>query len=427
MSNHNPTMRPSKSVIVCGGGIVGLSCAYSLAREGFLVTLVERNGADRDHCALGSAGYISPSHLIPLASPGMVWQGLKWMTNSRSPFYVKPRLDGDFLRWSWLFWRASNASRVRRAAPILRDLCLGSRRLYEELDDVTGSAFELKKEGLLDLCKTQKALDDKAHGLARIANEFGVEARVLDARQTAALEPGTRIDVMGSVYFPIDAHLTPWRFAKALTELLVKMGVQFRWNTSVVGWRVFGGRITAVQTTAGDLLADEFVLTGGSWSPSMLSDLRIRLPMQAGKGYNLTLPKPRFKLTKSLIFAERRIAITPMGDTLRFGGTMELSGINSIVRPERVRQIIDSVPHYFPEFGPQDFAGIEPWHGLRPVSPDGLPYIGRFNSYDNLTAACGHAMLGLTMAPITGQLVSEILSNRKPSIALALLDPNRYA
>jgi D-amino-acid dehydrogenase len=158
----------------------------------------------------------------------------------------------------------------------------------------------------------------------------------------------------------------------------------------------------------------------------MLAGLGLRLPMQAGKGYSLTLPRPRFRLTRSLILTERRIAVTPMGDTLRFGGTMELSGINHDVRPERVRQIIASVPRYFPEFTEADFAGIEPWHGLRPVSPDGLPYIGRFRRYGNLTAACGHAMLGLTMAPITGLLVAEVLAGRKPSVALGMLDPNRY-
>jgi len=420
-------MQHSKSVVICGGGIVGLCCAYYLAREGCRVTLVERGGADRDHCALGSAGFISPSHVIPLSAPGMVWKGLKWMLNPRSPFYIKPRLDSDLMRWGWLFWRASTPRQVSRAAPLLRDLCLASRGLYEELDDITGDTIEFRKEGLLNLCKTQQGLDHEAHGLARLAGKLGIEAQVLDARQTAALEPGTKLNIVGSVYFPGDAHLTPWRFAQALTALLAEMGVRFQWSTSVYGWRTEAGRIAAVQTTSGDLLADEFVLTGGSWSPSMLVGLGIRLPMQAGKGYSLTLPKPRFKLTRSLICTERRIAVTPMGETLRFGGTMELSGLNREMRPERVQQIIESVPRYFPEFGPQDFAGLKPWHGLRPVSPDGLPYIGRFNRYANLTAACGHAMLGLTMAPISGLLVAEILAGRKPSVAMNLLDPNRYA
>jgi D-amino-acid dehydrogenase len=417
----------AKSVIVCGGGIVGLSCAYYLARDGWNVTVVERNAEGADSCAQGSAGYISPSHVIPLAAPGMVWKGLKWMLSSRSPFYIKPRLSTDLMRWGWLFARACTPEHTVRAAPVLRDLSVGGRKLFVELADLTGNSFELKQEGLLNLCKTQAGLDHEAHGLAQLANELGVEAQVLDAKQTAALEPGARMDVAGSVYFPIDAHLSPRKFIPALIGLLKQLGVTFRWTTSVNGWRTEGGRIAAVHTTAGELTADEFVLAAGSWSPDMVKGLEIRLPLQAGKGYSLTLAKPRFQLTKSLILTERRVAATPMGDTLRFGGTMEISGLNDRIRSERVQQIIDAVPHYFPDFTAADFAGIKPWFGLRPVTPDGLPYIGRFGRHPNLTAACGHAMLGVTMAPSTGLLVAEVLGQRKPSLSLEMLSPDRYA
>ncbi len=420
-------MRNSKSVIICGGGVIGLSCAYYLAREGWRVTVIERNAEGTDSCAHGSAGYISPSHVVPLAQPGMIWKGLKWMTSSRSPFYIKPRFDGDLMRWGWLFARACTAEHTRRAAPVLRDLCLGGRALFVELADITGNSFELKTEGLLNLCQTQEGLDHETHGLAAIANELGVEARVLNAAQTAALEPGVKMNIVGSVYFPIDAHLSPRLFIPALTALLKEMGVRFQWNTSVYGWRAEGGRVSGVSTTAGDLLADEFVLAGGSWSPSMVEGLGLRLPMQPGKGYSLTLDQPRFQLTKSLILTERRVAVTPMGDKLRFGGTMEISGHSDTVRPERVGQIIAGARAFFPEVADADFAGVKPWFGYRPVSPDGLPYIGRLGRYANLSTASGHAMLGLTMAPISGLLIAEVLSGRKPSVDLRLLNPNRFA
>ena len=420
-------MNEQRSVIICGGGIVGLCSAYYLARVGFRVTVLERKAEGADSCAHGSAGYLSPSHVIPLSSPGMVWKGFKWMFSSRSPFYIQPRLDGELFRWGWLFAQHCNQAHVRRSAPVLRDLCLVGRKLFVELADITGDTFELKTEGLMNLCKTQEALDHETRGLAALANELGVESRVLNSQQTAALEPGTKIDVAGSVYFPIDAHLSPRKFMPVLTGLLKEMGVKFHWNTSVYGWRAEGGRIAAVHSTAGDIAADEFVLTGGSWSPAMVEDLRIRLPMQAGKGYSLTIEQPRFQLTKSLLLKERRVAVTPMGNQLRFGGTMEISGINDQIRPERVQQIIDAVPQYLPEFNAQDFANITPWSGLRPVSPDGLPYIGRFRGHRNLTAACGHAMLGISMAPSTGLLVTEILLNRKPTVDLTLLSPDRFA
>jgi D-amino-acid dehydrogenase len=420
--------RKAKSVIICGGGIVGLCSAYYLRRAGLEVTLVERHGErGHDHCALGSAGYISPSHVIPLAQPGMVWKGLKWMLNSRSPFYIEPRLDTELLRWSWLFWRACNERQVARAAPILRDLCLQSRALYEELDEITGCRSELQKVGLLNLCRTQEGLAREASGLARVANELGVEARVLDATQTAALGLGVKLDIAGSVYFPIDAHLTPALFCSALTGLLMEMGVRFRWNTSLFGWNTAGGRLSAAQTTAGDLVADEFVLTGGSWSAAMLHGLGLRLPLQAGKGYSLTLPKPRFRITKPFILTERKVAVTPMGDTLRFGGTMEIAGHNDRLRTERIEQIKAGVMAYLPEFTAADFAGIKPWFGYRPVSPDGMPYIGRSGRFGNLMVACGHAMLGVTLAPVTGRLVGDVLLGRKPTVDLTLLNPNRYA
>ena len=420
-------MRQSRSVIICGGGVLGLSCAYYLAREGWRVTVVERNAEGADSCAHGSAGYISPSHVIPLAAPGMVWKGLKWMLSSRSPFYIKPRLDSDLMRWGWLFARACTESHTRRAAPVLRDLCLGGRKLFVELADITGNSFELKTEGLLNLCQTQECLDHETHGLAAIARELGIEAQVLDAAQTAALEPGTKLAVVGSVYFPIDAHITPRRLMPALTALLKEMGVKFSWNSSIYGWRTGGGRITGISTTAGDLFADEYVLTGGSWSPSMISGLGLRLPMQAGKGYSLTIDKPRFQLTKSLILTERRVAVTPMGESLRFGGTMEISGHSDNVRPERVEQIKAAAQAFLPEMTAADFAGIKPWFGYRPVTPDGLPYIGRLGRYTNLATASGHAMLGLTMAPISGLLIAEILTGRKPSVDLIMLNPNRYS
>lgn len=421
-------MRAPRTALVCGGGIVGLCTAYYLAREGMTVTVVDRRpGLDGDHCALGSAGYVSPSHVVPLAAPGMVWKGMKWMTNSRSPFYIRPRLDSELMRWGWHFWRACSRRHVARAAPILRDLCLKSRALFEELNDLTGDRSEFRQDGLLNICRTQEALDDEATGLARIANELGVEARVLDAGQTAALGLGVRLDIAGSVYFPIDAHLTPAKFCTALGELLVEMGVKFRWNTTIFGWRTLGQGVAAAQTTGGDLLADEFVLTGGSWSSGMGAGLGLRLPLQAGKGYSLTLTNPRCRITKPFILKERRVAVTPMGNSLRFGGTMEIAGHDDRVRRERVDQIIAGVQAYLPEFGPEDFAGVAPWFGYRPVSPDGLPYIGRGGGWRNLTVACGHAMLGVTLAPITGQLVAEVIGGREPAVDLTLLNPGRYA
>jgi len=386
--------------------------------------VIDRDRADDEGCSYGNAGMIVPSHFVPLAAPGMVALGLKWMWNPASPFYIQPRLDWDLLNWAFKFWRAATPERAARAAPLLRDLHLASRACFEELAEL--SDFGFVKKGLLMLCKMQHTLDEEAKTAER-AKQLGVPAEVLDAKQTAALDPNVRMDVAGSVYFPKDCHLSPNRFMIALKRQLDQAGANFSWETEVTGWRVGGSRVEAVQTAKGEFSADEFVVCGGSWSPVVARDLRLNLPMQAGKGYSLTLPKPRQLPQICAIFTEARVAATPMGNTLRFGGTMEIAGLNEDINPVRVQGIIRSVPKYYPDFTSRDFEGIQPWRGLRPCSPDGLPYVGRTARYANLCLATGHAMMGLSLGPITGKLVADILSDKSPSIPIGLLDPDRFA
>ena len=233
--------------------------------------------------------------------------------------------------------------------------------------------------------------------------------------------------VAGGVYFPKDCQLTPDRYLAALQNQCVQLGVEFGWQTEVTGWRVQGSRIHAVLTSRGERAADEIVLCGGSWSPGVARELGLKIPIQAGKGYSLTLAQPRQLPQICAIFTEARVAVTPMGGRLRVGGTMEIAGLNEDINLARVQGIIKSVPNYYPEFRVEDFAQIQPWCGLRPCSPDGLPYLGRTAKYSNLTLATGHAMMGLSLGPISGKLVGEILAGEKPSFDLSLLSPDRYA
>ena len=414
----------SKHILIIGGGIIGLCAAHYVAKRGHRVTIIERNSSERDGCSYGNAGMVVPSHIVPLAAPGVVALALKWMWNPGSPLYIRPRLDWELLSWGWKFLRASTRAHVRRAAPLIRNLSFASRACFEELAESLD--FGLVKKGLLMLCKTQHALDDEAKAAA-FANELGVPAEVLDAKAVAALEPGVCMDVAGGVHFPKDCHLDPGRLMAALQRSLEAVGVEFRFDCEVNGWRVNGRRIEAVRTNAGDFFADEFVLCGGAWAPSIVSDLRVRVPMQAGMGYSLTLDHPRQSPQICAILTEARIAVTPMGAPLRFGGTMEIAGMDERINERRVRGIINAVPRYFPEFSPEDFAEVRPWSGLRPCSPDGLPYVGRFGAYDNLSTATGHAMMGLSLGPITGRLVAELLDGERQSHDLTLLSPDRFA
>ncbi len=420
-------MLMSKSVLIIGAGAIGLASALQCARRGHRVTVLERNDARRDGCSFGNAGMIVPSHFVPLAAPGMVKLGLKWMWNPASPFYIQPRLDAGLLDWGLKFWRASNPEQVRRSAPLLRDLNLASRALFEEFAGAGGiGEFGLVTRGLLMLCKTQQTLDAEAEFAAQ-ARQLGIPAEVLGPPQTAQVDPDIKMDVAGAVYFPKDCHFTPDRYMAALQQQCEPSGVRFAWNTEVTGWETSGKCLKAARTNTVPFEFDEVVLCGGSWSPAIVRELGLKIPIQAGKGYSLTLAQPRALPRLCSIFTEARVAVTPMGSALRIGGTMELAGLNEEINPLRVRGIIQAVPDYFPQFAPEDFAGVVPWRGLRPCSPDGLPYLGRTAKFTNLIVATGHAMMGMSLSAITGKLVAEIVGGEKPSLDLALLSPDRFA
>ena len=411
----------SKQVTILGAGVIGLSTALYCARRGMRVTIIDQKPRQRDGCSFGNAGMIVPSHFIPLAAPGMVKLGLKWMWNPESPFYIKPRLNLDLMTWGLEFWKAATKARVDAAAPILRDLSLLSRQCYEEI----GLDFGLVKRGLLMLCKKQQTLDEEAH-MAAMANRLGIAAEVLDAKATAALDPAVTLDVCGSVFFPKDCHLAPGRFIAAVEAELLKLGVEMLWETEVRGFEVEGGALKAVRTSKGQVEGHEVVLCSGVWSAEMAKELDLKLPMQAGKGYSLTLTNPKQLPELCSICTEARLAVTPMDGTLRVGGTMEMAGTDESITPRRVRGITRAFPDFFPAFNESDFADVKPWSGLRPVSPDGMPYIGRTQRWKNLTIATGHAMMGLSLAPATGKIVADVLSGEKSPLALDLMSPDRF-
>jgi D-amino-acid dehydrogenase len=414
-----------KTVLVIGGGAIGLCVACHAAERGHLVTLIDRDAPDADRCSMGNAGLVVPSHFIPLAAPGMVRTALKMMRDPRSPFYIKPRLSLDLLTWGWNFWRAANAQQVRHAAPILRDLHLASLTEYEKLAVSRPNSFGLSQHGLLMLCKSEQALHEEAQ-VASLANELGLPAQVLDKAETAAKEPGIEMDIAGAVFFPKDSHLTPQDLIQFLRTRAKELGVNLKWGAQFQSWRIDRRRVTAAITSTRTFEADEFVLCGGAWSTSIARAAGLHIPMQPGKGYSLTLPSPPQLPKLPAILTEARVAITPMGSSLRFAGTMEIAGMDTRINPARAEGIIRSVSRYYPRFAASDFENIAPWAGLRPCPPDGMPYLGRTRLCDNLTIATGHGMMGISLAPVTGRIVSQLLSDEKPDIDLSLLHPDRF-
>lgn len=419
-------MKGEKNVVIVGGGVIGFCTAYYAALRGHSVTVLERNSPEHEGCSFGNAGMIVPSHVVPLAAPGMIGLGIRWMLDPEGPFRIKPRFDRDLVEWGWKFHRASTEEHVLKSAPLLRDLHLASRALFEDLAAGCDNEFGLVEKGLLMLCSSDHGLDEEIRGAER-ARALGIPAKILTPRELAELEPGITIRAAGGVLYPKDAHLSPAAFMSSMRRRVREMGVEVRWGSELTGWNRRPGRIVAAKTRDGEIAGDEFVLCGGSWSPGIVRELGLHLPMQAGKGYSLTLSAPKQKPDRGLILIEARVAVTPMGDALRVGGTMEIAGLDETIEPARIRGILKSVPRYLPELSADRFSSLKPWCGLRPCSPDGLPYVGRFARYENLIAATGHAMMGLSLGPVTGSLVAQTISGEACSIPLDRISPDRYA
>jgi D-amino-acid dehydrogenase len=410
----------SERVVIVGGGVIGLCSAYYALKRGFSVTVVERGG---DNCSLGNAGMIVPSHFIPLAAPGMIAKGLRMMLSPESPFFIRPRLDLGLMRWGWLFYRNSTERHVAASRGLLRDLNLESRRLFGELTEAED--FGLVQRGLLMLCKTNKGLAEEAE-VAAAAHEIGLKADLLDAKATAKLDPDITMDVAGAVHFPQDCHLSPARFVSSIRKRILELGGVIESSVNIDRIESGNGRVTAVSGNGKRFEGGKFVIAGGSWSAELLETIGLKLPLQAGKGYSLTLPSPPELPQLCSIFAEAKVAITPMGHSLRFGGTMEVGGLDLTVNPARVHGIVKSVQSYFPKFSESDFSNIKPWAGLRPVSPDGIPYLGKVTGLPNLIAATGHAMMGLSLAPVSGRLVADLLAGDTPFRPIDAMSPGRF-
>jgi D-amino-acid dehydrogenase len=413
----------SKAIII-GGGVIGLFSAYYLRKSGWEVEVLDK-GDLSDNCSYGNAGYISPSHFVPLASPGMVGQGIRWMFNNKSPFYVKPALNRDLLDWGLKFARNCTQKHVDRSAGGLRDIMVLSHQLYHQFEKESGIDFCLEDKGIFVLFKTQK-LADHERRLVEKATNLGLDAQYLSANETWSMEPGLEMDILGSVLYRCDSHIYPNMLMKGLIKHLEQMGVKLRRNQEVTAINRENGRISSLIAGGKEYNGDAFLIAGGSWSPAIAKLAGIKIPLMPGKGYSFMVHHPAKKMTIPAILGEARVAITPMNGSIRFGGTMEVRKINKEVSMNRVEGIVEAVPKYYPDFklpmpDPKDI-----WFGFRPVSPDGLPYIGMSNKFKNLGIATGHAMVGLTMGTATGKLMAEAFNGDKPSMDIGIFGVDRY-
>ncbi|MFS4492034.1 NAD(P)/FAD-dependent oxidoreductase [Maribacter sp. 2308TA10-17] len=413
----------SKNIVIIGGGIVGLSSAYFLQKEGHQVTVIDKSDISSG-ASFVNAGYLTPSHIIPMASPGKITQGIKWMFNSSSPFYMKPRWDTDFFKWSWYFHKSSTNAKVEKAIPVIKDINILSRDLFEGIK-ASGDLgdFQLERKGLLMLYQTQKSYDHEME-VAEKASFLGLEVRELNQSQLAEMEPNIAIDAKGAIHYECDGHTTPTEFMPKMLQYLKNAGVTIKTNEEVLDVVIKANKINEVRTSKQVYSPDEIVLAAGSWSGQLSKKLNIKLPLQAGKGYRINVSRPT-GISMPAVLMESSIAVTPMNGFTRFAGTMEFSGINTYIRKERVAAIAAGAKKFYTELEITNEEIADAKTGMRPVSPDGLPYIGKSKDVENLTFATGHAMMGWSLGPATGKLIAEIIDDTKTSMNIVAFNPQR--
>ena len=413
-----------KDILIIGGGIIGVSVAYYLALGGHSVTLIEKDDISTGSSS-GNAGLIANGFAIPIAAPGVPKQGLKMMLDPSSPFYIKPRLNLELIKWLWKFVRACNEKQMRKSIPILLALGQGSFDLFDDLLEREDVNFGYQKNGRLILFTSDSSFAGWKKDV-ELVKEFGVEMELLDAKGAKEIEPNLLPSVKHAIYCEEYAHVDPDRFTKELRRLAESHGAEIITGTGVTGFEPVGKKFTAVHTTDGKLTAKQVVLAAGAWSAALARKLKIKLPIQPAKGYSLTYKTPSPGPSLPLMLSERKTAVTPMGDILRFTSTLELAGFDPSINQRRIETIRRSVREYLPGMEDLDEQSEIQWSGYRPATPDDLPIIGRSKKIANLIFATGHGTLGITHGLITGKLVSQLIDGEQPSIDLEPFRAERF-
>lgn len=411
-------------VVIIGGGVIGLCSAYALRERGAQVTIVESHAGSHG-ASVVNAGWVCPSFSTPVPSPGLIQQSLKWMRHPDSPLYIKPSLDYDFLRWVLGFWRHCNDRSFTSAVEALSILNQGTFASFDEMA-AAGVQFEMHQDGILFVFHSPLKLEHEFKAVEPLAKYGIVPSQPYWGNEVRELEPALSPSINGGFWYKGDRSVRPDTFTAGLTEWLSERMVEFRTNTKVTGFEHVNGQVNAVETTAGRIPADAVLIAAGARTGELTKHVGVRIPIQGGKGYCLDYAPPPVPVTRPLDFAEARFACTPMNGMVRLAGTMELSGINETVRPERVAAIARGASRGLAGW-PADPSVAKIDSGLRPMTPDGMPVIGMLPKFRNLAVASGHAMLGLTLAPSTGEAVAELLTTGQAPAIIEPFSPARFS
>jgi D-amino-acid dehydrogenase len=412
-------------VVIVGGGVIGVCCAYFLARRGAAVTLLEREEVGSG-ASQGNAGCIAPGH-GPINKPGRLWQAIRWMVDSTSPLYVAPRFDPALTRWLWTFHRHCNQEHTEAAMGVLGPLGHASRALFDEMMAEEQLECGYRTEGYYEIYRSKPALAGAIVEARRI-RQHGYAPQVLDGAVIMEREPALRAGTVGAVYFPEAASVNPHRFVEETARRAARHGARVRTGMEVVELLTGGGRVRGVRTREGEVVeGHRVVVATGAYSLGLVRRLGVRIPIQPAKGYHEDQGFEDGKgqpLSITCMLGERFVFCTPMEGFLRFAGTLEFSGLNHHMRQERLANLSAAAREYVEGLATGE--AQSQWVGLRPCTPDGLPMLGPVPGYDGLYVANGHAMLGLTLAPVTGRLMADLVLGDGPSMSLDMLRVGRF-
>jgi D-amino-acid dehydrogenase len=409
----------NKHVVIVGCGVIGAACAYYLTRAGCRVTMIDQGSFGRG-ASHGNCGFVCPSHVLPLAGPGAVGRTIKAMLASDSPFSVRPGLN--LALWGWLlkFARRCNERHMLAAAQAIHALLQSSRQLYDDLFATEKLEAEWQKKGLFFVFLTKEAMDHYTYTDELLRNSFGVGAVRYDGDAVNVFEPALKTGLAGGWHYPGDAHLRPDRLMASWRMWLTEHGVTIQEGCKCDGFIAEGKQLRAVKTTQGEVEGSHFVIAAGAWTPLLNKELQVKVPIQPGKGYSLTMRQPEPCPQTPLIFEEHRVAVTPFANGYRLGSIMEFAGYDASLDPKRIDLLRRGASHYLQK--PCGDEVLEEWWGWRPMTYDSVPIIGPVPAFGNVFLATGHSMLGLSMATGTGKLVREMILGEKPHV-----DPMPYA
>ncbi len=415
--------RAAPTVMVVGGGVIGTACAHYLNQRNWKVVVVER-GEFGMACSHGNCGLVCPSHVLPLAEPGAVRQAIRALFAKDAAFSIRPRMDLSLWIWLYKFARRCNRRDMLEAGCGIQALLDSSLQLYHQLLEHDQLQCEWQSRGLLFAYRSSAALEQYGETNELLSTHFHAPARKLNAGDLQQLEPALKQGLAGGWYYDHDAHLRPDKLMSSWRSLLESRQVQFVEGCEVRGFRTDQGRAHTVETSQGTFATDAVVVATGALTPRLADYLGCAIPIQPGKGYSITMPRPDVCPQIPMIFPEHRVAVTPMESGYRLGSIMEFAGFDTSIDPERVEQLKRGASFYLQQ--PYCDPLTEQWYGWRPMTYDSLPIIDRSPIMNNVWIAAGHNMLGLSMAPATGRLISELVDQQPPHVDIRPYRVSRF-